>query len=235
MSKTNPWCIKSLANISVVSETNLARPSLVLKLYRWGLAFNGTYMSAGNTLIPYVHAHLSSRRCKEQRTESLFCLKIINKVIIIQNYYQIPEQSIICPQGLNATKASFSSQILQLISFCLLGSVSSGVFFSSLKSTTSESFFCGSIILEVSFGLFLDSSQFFPFVRSAFSAPAAALLFIATPAVFRFAFEISSRGVSSTWLAASGNTFCFKKKKRKERKECCCSDNFENRSPKVSP
>ena len=34
--------------------------------------------------------------------------------IVIQNYYQIPVQSIICPQGLNETTASFSSHILQV-------------------------------------------------------------------------------------------------------------------------
>ena len=157
---------------------------------------------------------------------------------------QIPVQSIMCPQGLNVTTASFSSQILQ-VSLSLLASVSSAVFFSSAKSTFSESAFAVSIISEVSFGVF-DSALLLSCERS---ASPASLLFFATAAVFRFVFEISSMDVSSTWLTASRNTFYFENKRGKSGLDChmmpmqvyyrqviwfAPSDHF-NRSHKGSP
>ena len=168
---------------------------------------------------PWVQLNDPVTVFKEQKTKSSMRRPVFliykDKSNSIGIVIRIPVQSIVCPQGLNVITASFSSQILQ-VSLSLLVSVSSVVFFSSAKSTISESSFAVSIILEVSFGVF-DSPLFLSFERSASPPP---LLFFATAAVFRFVFEISSRDVSGTWLTASRNTFCFENKRGKSGLDC---------------
>ena len=69
--------------------------------------------------------------CQEQKTQSSMLRPVFLRIknilnnfeIVIQNYHQIPVQSILCPQGLNETTASFSSHILQ-VNISVLASVS---------------------------------------------------------------------------------------------------------------